>query len=137
VAPPGPFSLRPIFITGTNLVIKPADPIDAVFTTSTNALIRVTLPSAVAAKLGRVYAIRCLVGGTLVVAAQGNVVEGQALIEISEGEAELLMSDGGERWISIADRRPPPVNPTTNALPDAVRDVIRGGGNVRGGVPIP
>jgi hypothetical protein len=120
----GPFTLRPVFVTGA-FVIDPAAPIDVVIAEAGPTLARITLPSATVARIGRIYAIRAL-GPTLVVAVAGDSVLG--VMQLSPGSAEMLMSDGGKRWISIADRGPAVTNPLTGLVsPGGIRDALTGG----------
>jgi hypothetical protein len=90
-----------IFIINANadfdVVIVQPGPIPAV----------ITLPPATAATIGRFFDIRALqVDQVRVVAVPGDSVEGAQTITIRNGHAEMLMSDGGKRWISVADRSP-------------------------------
>jgi len=65
----------------------------------------VTLPPAAAAGRGRTFAIRAL-ANIRVNAFGAETVEGTKTISLSAGQAEMLVSDGANRWISVADRTP-------------------------------
>ncbi|HUE78390.1 MAG TPA: hypothetical protein VMN38_01990 [Sphingomicrobium sp.] len=106
--PPGtqiasPLRLKPVFIS-TDLDIDPDKEIDAVVAEQPG--LTITMPPADRAGEGRVYIIRCLVRSVTVRARRGDRIEGQTGIEFSQGGAEMLMSDGRNRWIGMADRQP-------------------------------
>ncbi|HEX9945985.1 MAG TPA: hypothetical protein VGA98_00435 [Allosphingosinicella sp.] len=103
----GPFILRPIFINADFTIPATAE-IDVVVAQQGAGTI--ILPEAAAVKPGRIFAIRAM-SEIRVVSTPNNTVEGANTLSLSPGEAEMLMSDGKARWISIADRRPPAVEP--------------------------
>jgi hypothetical protein len=119
----GPFILRPFFTSG-DFTIPAAAEFDVLVAQQSGSI---TLPSAATAKVGRIFAIRAL--SAIRVSAPGNnTVEGQKTISLAPGQAEMLMSDGGTRWISIADRGPPVVSTGGTSA---------GGGNTNTGVVLP
>jgi hypothetical protein len=106
--------LRPIFPSGATFNIPAVADFDAIFMAQGTVI----LPPAAAAGIGRTFAIRAL-GALRVNCATSDTVEGTKTVSLESGMAEMFVSDGKDRWLSVADRRPVPANAgvTTAAAP--------------------